>query len=170
MRLFTDVGAGGFKKVSPLPKICLIYFTIMKLDSYTLLKENTENVWIKWPNPWVLLASAFFNQKPANFAVSRSTDILCMLVHNFNAFNFFQPFNNFLINMATMLIKSERMAALGPFKIRIFFKTFVHDITKKKLLHDIILKMCSCEHSLVILAFLWQKLSSSEFYRNMILT
>ena len=31
----------------------------------------------------VLLASAFFHHKSANFAISRNTDIDCILIHNF---------------------------------------------------------------------------------------
>ena len=45
LRLFTDVGAGGFKKVSPLPKICLIYFTIMKLDTVIHCLKKTQKMY-----------------------------------------------------------------------------------------------------------------------------
>ena len=35
--------------------------------SCTLPKENSKNIRITWHNPWVLLSSAFFHRKPANF-------------------------------------------------------------------------------------------------------
>ena len=34
---------GGGAKRSPLPKICHIYFAVMKLGSYNLLKEDPKN-------------------------------------------------------------------------------------------------------------------------------
>ena len=33
-----------------------------------------------------LLTSTFFHRKSANFAISRNTDIDCILIHNFNLF------------------------------------------------------------------------------------
>ena len=32
-------------------------------DSYTLPKEDTKNTHVTWHTPWVLLTSAFFQQK-----------------------------------------------------------------------------------------------------------
>ena len=49
-------------------------------DSYTLHKEDPRH------SPWVLLKSAFFHRKSANFAISRNTDINCILIHNFYLF------------------------------------------------------------------------------------
>ena len=51
--------------------------------SYTLSKEDPENIWITWHSPWVLLTSAFFHRKSANFAISRNTDLDCVLIYNF---------------------------------------------------------------------------------------
>ena len=76
-------GVGGGAAKGPLPKICHTYRTMMKLGSYTLPKEDPKNIWITWHTPWVLLTSAFFHRKSANFAISRNTDIDCILVHNF---------------------------------------------------------------------------------------
>ena len=56
------------------------------LASYTLPKEDPKNIWITWHTPWILLTSIFFHLKPANFAISRNTDIDCILMHNFHFF------------------------------------------------------------------------------------
>ena len=70
----------------PLPKICHSYSRMMKFGSYTLAKEDPKNIWITWHTSWVLLTSAFFHRKSANFAISRNTDIDCILIHNFYLF------------------------------------------------------------------------------------
>ena len=54
--------------------------------SYTLAKGDPKNIWITWHTPWVLMISAFFQRKSANFAISRNTDIDCILIHNFYLF------------------------------------------------------------------------------------
>ena len=54
--------------------------------SYTLPREDPKNIWITCHILWVLLTSAFFHQKAASFAISRNTDIDCLLVHNFYFF------------------------------------------------------------------------------------
>ena len=53
------------------------------LHNYTLPKEDPKNILITWHTPWVLLTSAFFHRKSANFAISRNTDIDCILIRNF---------------------------------------------------------------------------------------
>ena len=76
--------AHGWKgpKRPPLPKIFHTYPTMMKVDTIMpyLKKINT---------PEVLLTSAFFHQKSANFAISRKTDIDCILIHNFTPTKFY---------------------------------------------------------------------------------
>ena len=51
--------------------------------SYTLPKEDPKNIKIAWHILQVLLTSAFFHQKSANFAISRNTDIDYILIHSF---------------------------------------------------------------------------------------
>ena len=70
-------------KRPPLPKIFHISYNDETWHSYTLPKENPKTIWITCHTPWVLLTSAFFHQKSANFAISRNTDIDCILIHNF---------------------------------------------------------------------------------------
>ena len=51
-------------------------------QGYTSHKEDPKNIWTTWHSFWVLLTSAFFHGKSANFAISQSTDIDCILIHN----------------------------------------------------------------------------------------
>ena len=51
--------------------------------SCTLPKEDPENIWITRQTCLLLLTSAFFQRKSANFVISRNTDMDCILVHNF---------------------------------------------------------------------------------------
>ena len=50
---------------------------------HVLHKEDLKYVWITWHTPWILLTSEFFQRKSANLAISRNTNIDCILVHNF---------------------------------------------------------------------------------------
>ena len=53
---------------------------------YTLPKKDSKYIWITWHTPWLLLRSGFFHWKSTKFAISRNTDIDCILVHNFSLF------------------------------------------------------------------------------------
>ena len=86
----------------------------------------------------VLLTSAFFHWKSANFVVSRNTDIDCILTHNFYFFfTFFESLKVVLKNMVAVLMMSGKLATLGLFKIKVFWNKsygviiFVHDVTNK---------------------------------------
>ena len=65
------------------PKMCHTYRAMMKLDSYTLPKEDPKKYIIHVTQPRVLLKSAFFHRKSAAFVTSRNPDIDCILMHNF---------------------------------------------------------------------------------------
>ena len=111
--------------------------------SYTLPKKDQKNIWIPWHTLWVLLKSAFFHQKSANFAKSRrKTDIDCILYIISNFFEFYWVFKdcynkhgyNFddvsknsypRPNMVTTLMVSAKIATLGLRKNK--------DILKKRL-------------------------------------
>ena len=66
------------------------------------------------------------------------------------------------------------MATLGLIKIKVFWNNVyeviisAHDFSKKFYhMPQIILLMLSCDQSLVTLAFLWEKLSQSQFDRDL---
>ena len=52
----------------------------------TLPKEDPKKIWITWYTLWVLLVSAIFHRKSVNFAISRNTEIDCILIHSFYLF------------------------------------------------------------------------------------
>ena len=59
--------------------------------SCTLPKEDPKNKWITWHTSCILLKSAFFQRKSANFAVSRNASIECIFLNNFYFFlSFFE--------------------------------------------------------------------------------
>ena len=72
-------GWGGAKSVTHI-----LQWWNMAVNS--LPTGDPKNIWITWYTPWVLLTSAFFQQKSGNFTVSRNTDIACILIHNFPFF------------------------------------------------------------------------------------
>ena len=76
-------GVGGGGVVVELSHISYSDETWHSWHSYTLPKDDPKNIWILWQTPWVLPTSAFFQRKPANFVISRNTDIDCILIHNF---------------------------------------------------------------------------------------
>ena len=51
--------------------------------TYTLTKEGPKNTLITWHISYVVLTSVLFHRRSANFAISRNTDIDCILILNF---------------------------------------------------------------------------------------
>ena len=68
----------------PFSKICHTYPTMMKLGSYTLPKEVPKTIWITWHTIGVLLTSAFFYRKLANFAISRNIPFRYIISNSFS--------------------------------------------------------------------------------------
>ena len=82
MGLFGTTHGWGRGQKEPLPKICHTYPTMMKLGTVIPYPKKIQKyIWITWHTPWVLLTSAFFHQKSANFAIWRNTDIDSFLIH-----------------------------------------------------------------------------------------
>ena len=77
-------GGGGGAKKPPFPKICYTYPTMMKLGTVVLCPKKIQKIYESRDTS--LLTSAFFHQKSANFAISRNTDIDCILIDNFYLF------------------------------------------------------------------------------------
>ena len=66
------------------------------------------------------MISAFFHRKSANFAISRNTDIDCILTQFQDLITFFDSLKIVLINMVTILMMSTKLATLGLLKIKVF--------------------------------------------------
>ena len=64
----------------PSKKVCHTYPKIMRLGTVIPCLKKIQKT---WHTPWVVLTSAFFNRKSANFAIARNVDIECILIHNF---------------------------------------------------------------------------------------
>ena len=76
-------GWGGEQKGPPPWNLWHISYSDETSHSYTLPTEDPKNIWITWHTLSVLLKSALFNQKSANFLISRNTDIDCLLMKAF---------------------------------------------------------------------------------------
>ena len=77
--------AGGQKGPPSLRSVTHI-LRWWKLAQLYLTRRRSKKYMNHVTHPWVLLTSAFFHQKSANFAISRNTDIDCILIHNFYLF------------------------------------------------------------------------------------
>ena len=108
---------GEWEQKAPLHRISHTYPTMMKLGTVLpYIKKIQKNIWITWHTLWVLLTSAFFQWKSANFAISANASYrLYMIISLYDSFNFF----NFII-MVTILMMSAKMATLGLLIIMIF--------------------------------------------------
>ena len=71
---------GGAKR-PPSINLSYISYNDGTWHSYTLPKQDPKNIWIVLHTPWVLLTSAVFQGKSANFAISKNTDIDGILIH-----------------------------------------------------------------------------------------
>ena len=79
MAIFRAAHGWGGKKAHLL-KICHTYPAIMKLGTVIPYLKKIQKI---FESRDVILKSAFFHWKSANFVVPRNTDIDCILVHNF---------------------------------------------------------------------------------------
>ena len=76
----------GPKKLHPSVKSVTLILQWWNLAQIYLAQRRSKNIWITWHTSWVLLTPAFFHWKSANLAISRNTDIDCILIHNFYLF------------------------------------------------------------------------------------
>ena len=74
------IGGGGGEGGKKPPSLKSVTHILQIWHSYSLPKEDIS---ITWYISWVLPTLAFFPRKSANFAISRNTDIDCILIHNF---------------------------------------------------------------------------------------
>ena len=136
-----DRGVG--KKAPPPLNLSHITYYDEIWHSYILPKSNPKNIWITWHMSWVLLTSAIFHRKSANFAISRNTRVDCILIQNFLIFlTFLESLKIVLIKKVAILMMSAKVATPGLLKIRVFWNKgynviiYVHEITNKILSHD----------------------------------
>ena len=73
----------GGQKGPPCQNLSQMFYNDETGHNYTLPKEDPKNIWITWHTDWVLLISAIFHEKSANFVISENTGTDCILVHNY---------------------------------------------------------------------------------------
>ena len=135
------------------------------LHGYTLPKESPK---ITRHTPGVLLTSAFFHLKSVNFAISRNTDIDCILQIISSSFNLFWVFKVFFNKLVAILMMSAKMATLVLLKIKLFWNKgydviiYVHDVTNQIL---------SCDSNCIVDVVMWPKFGNTKIYmREVIVT
>ena len=75
--------AHGLWQKDPFPKICHLCPTMIKLGTVIPYLKKIRRIYESRKTPLsVLLSSSFFHQKSANFAISRNTDLDCILIYN----------------------------------------------------------------------------------------
>ena len=79
-------GWGGRAKRLSLPKICHTYPTVMKLGTVIPYPKRSKKYMNLVTLPLSSAEISIFHRKSANFAISRNTDIDCILIHNFYLF------------------------------------------------------------------------------------
>ena len=81
---FSECSRTGQEHKSPLPKICHTNPTMIKLGTVIPYLKKIQEIYESCSTShWILLTSAFFHWKPANFVMSRNIDKDCILIHNF---------------------------------------------------------------------------------------
>ena len=126
--------------------------------SYTLPKEDPKNKLITWSSSWVLLKSAFFHQKLANFAISRVQILIAFHYIISNYFNILWVFKDVLINLVTILMMSAKMASLGLLQIKVF-ENKDYDIIVST--HDVINNILSRSSDYIVDVVMWPKFGNS---------
>ena len=162
---------GQSKKKPPLPKISRTYPTMMKLDkviSY-LKKISKKNIYIYIYHVTHHFSSAdlsIFSQEISNF---------CYIKKRWRRFRFNSKFlilltlvKVFLINMFAILMMSEKLAALGLLKVKLFCNKG-HDVIIS--VYDVISKILSRDSNYIVNMAIWLKIcNSSNSMREVILT
>ena len=84
--LFRGCSRMGGPKRSPLPKICHTYPTMMKPGTIIPYQKKIQKYMNHVTHPMSSADINIFHRKSANFAISRNTEIDCILIHNFYLF------------------------------------------------------------------------------------
>ena len=116
---------------------------MMKFGTVISYLKVIQKIYESRDTSWVLLTSAIFHRKSANFATSRNTRVDCILIQNFLIFlTFPESLKIVLIKKVAILMMSAKVATPGLLKIRVFWNKgynviiYVHEITNKILSHD----------------------------------
>ena len=111
------------------------------------------------------LSSAYisiFPQEISKFALSRNTDIDCMLIHNFQFFlTYFESLRISLTNIIAILIMSAKIATIGFLKIKVFWnKKYNVIISANGIINQFLSRGSNC----IVDVVRWPKFVSSSIY------
>ena len=81
--LFWGCSRMGRGQKSPLPKICCTYPTMIKLGTVIPYLKEIQKLYGSSDTPFNFADISIIYRKPANFAISRNTDIDSIQMHNF---------------------------------------------------------------------------------------
>ena len=160
MGIFGAAPDGGEQKGSPFLKSVTHILQWWNLALLTLSKEDPKDIWTTWHSPGVLLTSAFFQRKSANFAISRKyrytlhfdTWFLIILT-------LFESLELVLKNMVTILMMSAKMAFPGLLKIKVFWNKGYDVIIS---VHELTNKFLSPDSNYVVDVVMWPKFGNSS--------
>ena len=76
-------GSGGGGKKASLPKICRTYLAIIKLGTVISYLKKIKKYLNHVTHPLCSAEISVFSPEISKFAISRNTNIDCILIHNF---------------------------------------------------------------------------------------
>ena len=153
-------GAAPKRPLLP-PKICHTYPMMMKLGTVIPYLKKIQKIYKFRDTPFEFCwHQHFFYRKSANFAISRNTDIDCILMNNFQFFLLvLSLYILFLINMITILIMSPKIATLGLLKIQVFWNKDSGVIIS---VHGVTNKILSRDSNYIVDEIMWPKFGNSS--------
>ena len=153
----------GVAKKAPLPKICHTYPTMMKLGTVIPYLKKIQKIYESCDTPLDFCWHQHHRQS-ANFAISRNTDIDCVLIIS-NSFKFYWVFKDCFNKHGYNFDDASKK---GLRKIKIFWKkgydviVSVNGITNKTLSRD---------SNYIVDVVMWPKFGNfSIFMREFIIT
>ena len=159
--LLTD-GEGGLKRREkvPLPNICNTYPTMMKLGTVTPYLKKIQKIMNHVTHPLrfayirIFQISKFCCIKKYRYRLHFGSQFLILLT-------FLESLKNLLINLVILSLMLAKMTTSGLlkkryFEIKVMTLQFLSMTSPTRFHHviQIILQKCSCDQSLVTLAFL----------------
>ena len=162
-RLLTD----GEPKWSPPKNLSHISCNYETPHSCTLPKEDLKDIWIKWHTPWVLLTSAFILLgirktcyiNKCRYILHFDAWFLIILTFFWVLWDFFNT-HGYIFYDVSKNGYSKLSSNKDNLKLSLWRHNYFHDVTNKILSRESnYIVMWSCDQSLVILVFLWKKLT-----------
>ena len=152
----------------PLPKICYIYPTMMKLDTVIPYLEKTQKLYewrdtpteFCWFQHFLPEISKFCYIKKYKYRLHFDTSFLILLT-------FLESLNIFLINLVIILMMSVKMATPGLLKITVFWNEGYDVIIP---VNEVTYKVLSRDSNYTVDVFMWPKFGKSNISMREVIT